>query len=208
MSPERKKRADNTTELKILNAARKVFTTKGYAAARTRDIAEEAGINIALLNYYFRSKEKLFEVIMMENVQHFLKGVREILDDEETPLFEKTGRFAANYTTMLSAHPELPLFILGELRAHPERLVDKMGIKDYFFKSAYFRQLTEHARATGTDINPVHFFINTVALAVFPFIGAPILKNLANLNQEQFNSLMKERAAMIPNWVEAMMKSP
>ena len=54
---------DLSTEQKIKNAARKVFTEKGYAATRTRDIAEAAGINLALLNYYFRSKQKLFEEV-------------------------------------------------------------------------------------------------------------------------------------------------
>jgi AcrR family transcriptional regulator len=56
------KALDTTTEAKIKNAARVVFHKKGFAATRTRDIAEEAGINLALLNYYFRSKEKLFEI--------------------------------------------------------------------------------------------------------------------------------------------------
>ncbi|MDN3670454.1 helix-turn-helix domain-containing protein [Echinicola jeungdonensis] len=57
---------DDSTEGKIKTAARKVFQQKGFAAARTRDIAEEPGINLALLNYYFRSKGKLFDLIMME----------------------------------------------------------------------------------------------------------------------------------------------
>ena len=61
---------DISTEEKIRAAARKIFTQKGFAATRTRDIAEEAGINLALLNYYFRSKEKLFEQIMIEKVQY------------------------------------------------------------------------------------------------------------------------------------------
>ena len=63
---------DLSTEEKIKAAAKKLFTQKGFAATRTRDIAEEAGINLALLNYYFRSKEKLFELVMKENVQLFL----------------------------------------------------------------------------------------------------------------------------------------
>ena len=61
--------ADPSTEEKIKIAARSVFHKKGYAATRTRDIAEEAGINLALLNYYFRSKEKLIDIIMTETMQ-------------------------------------------------------------------------------------------------------------------------------------------
>ena len=70
---------DSSTEEKIKAAARKVFTRKGFAATRTRDISEEAGINLALLNYYFRSKEKLFDLVMMENMQHFLIGMKEVI---------------------------------------------------------------------------------------------------------------------------------
>ncbi len=58
-----------STEEKIKEAARRVFTQKGYAATRTRDIAEESGLNLALINYYFRSKEKLFDIIMLEHLQ-------------------------------------------------------------------------------------------------------------------------------------------
>lgn len=78
-----------TTEERIKAAARKVFHQKGYAGTRTRDIAEEAGINHAMLNYYFRSKEKLFGIVMMETMTYFFKGVSAILNDESTSLEEK-----------------------------------------------------------------------------------------------------------------------
>ena len=80
---------DTSTEERIKQAARKVFHQKGYAATRTRDIAEEANINHAMLNYYFRSKEKLFEIVMMETMTQFFKGVGSILNDENTSLEEK-----------------------------------------------------------------------------------------------------------------------
>ena len=79
MAKKEKLKTDLSTEEKIKAAARKVFTQKGYSATRTRDIAEEAGLNLALLNYYFRSKEKLFELIMAEKMQQFF-GVRAFTD--------------------------------------------------------------------------------------------------------------------------------
>src|ERR1700733_13708884 len=78
-----------STEEKIKAAARKVFTQKGYAATRTRDIAEESGLNLALINYYFRSKEKLFDIIMVENMQLFVHSVIDLLNDTKTTLQEK-----------------------------------------------------------------------------------------------------------------------
>src|ERR1700736_6685770 len=83
---------ETTTEEKIKEAARKLFTQKGFAATRTRDIAEEAGINLALLNYYFRSKQKLFDLIMMENFRQFLQGVTVHFRDEHMTMVERVER--------------------------------------------------------------------------------------------------------------------
>src|SRR2546425_901472 len=79
---------EETTENKILQAAKKVFITKGLDGARMQDIADEAGINKALLHYYFRSKDKLFEVIFMEAATSLFPKIVSILD-EDISLFDK-----------------------------------------------------------------------------------------------------------------------
>ena len=202
---KQKKEVDSTTEEKIKEAARVVFTRKGYAAARTRDIAEEAGINLALLNYYFRSKEKLFDIIMMENIQRFIVGAKEILADEDTGLKEKTEKIASRYIDMLILNPDLPLFILSELRANPDQLVDKMGVKNLIAKSSYFQQLKDAAKVQ--KVNPLHYFMNTLALIVFPFVASPMIMNIGNLKQADFIALMQERKKLIAKWVEAIVKA-
>src|ERR1700755_347789 len=118
----RKKEDHESTEQKIKEAARKLFTQKGFAATRTRDIAEEAGLNLALLNYYFRSKQKLFDIIMMENFRQFIKGISFNFLEEATPLDEKIGKIVTLYIDFLTQHPDLPLFILNELRNNPDQL--------------------------------------------------------------------------------------
>src|SRR3990170_3876838 len=92
---------DPSTEEKIKEAARIIFTQKGFAATRTRDIAEAAGLNLALLNYYFRSKEKLFDIIMMESLQYFMKGIGEIVTNEESSLEDKVSGIVSHYIDML-----------------------------------------------------------------------------------------------------------
>ena len=87
------KTKEASTEQKIKEAARKLFTQKGFAATRTRDIAEEAGINLALLNYYFRSKQKLFDLIMMENFRQFIGGLAANFTDETLTLEERCRRW-------------------------------------------------------------------------------------------------------------------
>ena len=109
------KKIDTSTEEKIIEAARKVFLEKGYAATRTRDIAEEAGINLALLNYYFRSKEKLFQLVMVENLQQLFSVVLPIVNNDELTLEQKLETLAENYIDLLIDNSDLPIFILSEM---------------------------------------------------------------------------------------------
>jgi len=106
-----------STEEKIKAAARKVFLRKGFSATRTRDIAEEAGINLALLNYYYRSKEKLFDIVMMDNFRQFIRGISINLTDGSTPLPEKVRTIATAYIDFLIGNPDLPLFSIRTLDA-------------------------------------------------------------------------------------------
>ncbi len=192
---------DSSTEEKIKEAARKVFTKKGFAATRTRDIAEEAGINLALLNYYFRSKEKLFDLVMLENMQQFLMGLKGILYNEQTSLDEKIEIVVENYINLLKSHPDLPLFILSEIKANPDKFAANIGVRDILMNSFFIKQL---AKATKGKIKPVHILVNILGLTVFPFVARPLLKNVASLNTNDFNNLMEERKKLIPVWIKQM----
>lgn len=114
------------TEEKIKEAARTIFHQKGYAATRTRDIAEAAGVNLALLNYYFRSKEKLFNIIMSETLGRFMEKIRLIFNDPGSTLEEKIGMITSQYIDLLIDEPEIPLFIISEVRTNPELLLEKL----------------------------------------------------------------------------------
>src|SRR6478672_10927133 len=105
---------DETAEARILTAARKVFIAKGMAGARMQDIADEAGINKALLHYYFRSKEKLFEQIFKELSFQFLPRVNAIFESDK-PLFEKIEMFCCEYISKMIENPFIQLFIVNEM---------------------------------------------------------------------------------------------
>ena len=109
---------ESTTEEKIIAAARKLFIQKGFSATRTRDIAEEAGINLALLNYYFRSKQNLFQIIIEEKFDTLFGLIGPILSDKEVPLEEKISTLVASYTQMLLEIEDLPLFVLSEIKSN------------------------------------------------------------------------------------------
>ena len=201
-----KKTKDISTEERIKAAARKVFHQKGFAGTRTRDIAEEAGINHAMLNYYFRSKEKLFEMVMMETMAQFFKGVKLMLNDESTSLDEKIDLIVSNYVDLLLKEPELPTFILNEVRPNPQAFVEQNPIKEALTHSVLTRQYAEAvARGEITEPNLMQAILNVIGLVIFPFIAKPILTSIINIPEEQYKVLMLQRKTLIPQWIKAML---
>ncbi|MFT3702452.1 MAG: TetR/AcrR family transcriptional regulator [Agriterribacter sp.] len=196
------KNADQVSaEEKIKEAARKVFTQKGYAATRTRDIAEEAGLNLALLNYYFRSKEKLFDIIMQEKMQQFFGIIAPAMNDVSTSLEKKVEAIVSTYIDMLQQNPDLPLFVLTEIRNNSD-LFKKLQAGKLIQHSHFVQQLKER----NPDLHPLHFIVSILGITIFPFVAKPVLQSVAGLNQQMFNELMVERKALIPKWIKAMLK--
>lgn len=201
-----KKTKDISTEERIKAAARKVFHQKGFAGTRTRDIAEEAGINHAMLNYYFRSKEKLFEMVMIETMAQFFKGVNLMLNDESTSLDEKIDLIVSNYVDLLLKEPELPTFILNEVRPNPQAFVEQNPIKEALTHSVLTRQYAEAvARGEITEPNLMQAILNVIGLVIFPFIAKPILTSIINIPEEQYKALILQRKTLIPQWIKAML---
>lgn len=201
------KKIDVSTEEKIKEAARTVFYKKGFAATRTRDIAEEADINLALLNYYFRSKAKLFEMIMMETLSGFIKNMVVVLNDEKTTLERKVEEIASRYIDLITKEPEIPTFIVTEIRNNPNVLLEKLPIKQVLANSVFFKQ---HKTAVDngeiSEPNPLHFLMNMMGLVIFPFIAKPLLMGGRGIDNSEFNALMAERKKLIPIWIKSMMK--
>lgn len=199
---------DKSTEEKIKAAARAIFHRKGYAATRTREIAEEAGINLALLNYYFRSKEKLFHIIMMESMQDFLKSLISIFNNPESSLKEKIESLVEAYTERLLAEPDFPMFILSEVRNNPEAFMAGNNLRGQLKESVFMRQIAQSmAQKEPNALNPVHIIMNLMSLIIFPFISAPMLQGVGQIDQEQYKQLLIERKKLIPAWIESMLQN-
>lgn len=191
-----------STEEKIKEAARTVFMKKGFSATRTRDIAEEAGINLALLNYYFRSKEKLFELVMMEKFQAFFGVIFPILNDPSTSLEQKVELIADRYITLLTETPDLPIFILSEIRTNADRMVANVRLDKILADSQFVKQL--HQRRP--DMHPVQLIMSILGLVVFPFLMRPLLMQAGNADTKMFTAMMNERKQWIPKWFDSMLK--
>lgn len=195
-----------SAEERIKEAARRIFTERGFAGTRTRDIAEASGLNMALINYYFRSKENLFDIIMMEQLQLFIHSVTGLLNETKTSLAEKIELLVSHYIDMLTENQALPFFIMNEINRHPEKLITQVGI-DRNSSSLYIvKQWQEFSRKV-THIDPVHLFINIISLTVFPFVASPMIRNRTGMSVKQFNKLMAERKKLIPMWIESMLSA-
>jgi AcrR family transcriptional regulator len=200
---------DASTEEKIKIAARTVFQKKGFAATRTRDIAQEAGLNLALLNYYFRTKEKLFEIVMFETISDFFQGVTGVFNDENTTFEKKIKLLAVYYINMAIEFPDIPLFILNEIRNRPKDLLERLPIKQFVTNSVFVRQFQKKVAAGKIkEPNLLHFIMNFIGITLFPFMGQPILMSIGELNDAQFYRLMQERKKLIPVWIKAMFFTP
>lgn len=195
---------DESAQHKILQAARKVFTTQGMAGARMQDIADEAGINKALLHYYFRSKEQLFEVIFIEEAQKFFPRINFIFNSD-LPLKEKIEVFTDAYLTEMIDNPYLPWFVVNEMNRDPdgfmERLLGKSGKPS---PKRFLEQVeTEIRKGKIRKINPVQLLMNLLSMCIFPFLGRPMFQRNLGMNDKEFFAIMNERRKEIPAFIMA-----
>jgi AcrR family transcriptional regulator len=198
---------DQTTEEKILAAARKVFLNKGMDGARMQDIADEAGINKALLHYYFRSKDKLFEHIFLEVASDFLPRVFAVLESEET-LFEKIEHFCQAYIGQLQKTPYVPIFILNEINRQPQEFLKKVlgNNKPPLFKMLL--QIDAEVKAgIIKPLDPLQLLLNILSLCLFPFVASPLVQHITGMDVQEFNALMEQRKKEVPQLIIGSIKA-
>ncbi len=167
----------SNTEKCILDAARKVFIEKGKEGARMQEIADEAGINKALLHYYFRNKQRLFEAVFMEAFGKFLPQFRMIIESEKSFL-EVLPFFIENYINVILENPYLPGFILHELSHNPENLAGLFEQKVNNIHLLLAKITEEMQRGTIRELDPRQVIVNVLGLCVFPFVARPIIQKV------------------------------
>lgn len=194
------------TEALILEAARKVFLENGFDGATMQKIADEAGINKALLHYYFRSKDRLFEAVFFEAFSRMVPNLLKIFTSE-VDFLEKIRGLVNTYISTLQNYPQIPQFILHELHRNPGRIIELMkatGI-DPDLVLNIIRQ--ESKKGTIIDIDPRQFLVNMLALCIFPFAARPMLqgfvfKNDMTAYDEFIENRKKEVADFIINAIK------
>jgi hypothetical protein len=138
----------------------------------------------------------------------FFNSLGEVFNDEQTSLNSKIENLVANYIDLLTKHPDIPLFILSELKMNPTEIVKKIGVKNLVMNSYFMKQYIEEANAGKIAmLHPLHFVMNMMGMIVFPFVASPILKSLGDLPNNDFNAMMQERKKMIPLWIKAILNT-
>ncbi|MEA3317572.1 MAG: TetR family transcriptional regulator [Bacteroidota bacterium] len=186
------------TEEKILDAARKLFMKNGMSGTRMQEIADEAKINKALLHYYYRSKEKLFERIFNEAFSQLFPKISLFADKEKT-LEERVQLFVNEYINLLQKNPYLPNFIFQEIQR------DSNNLHEMFKAAGFNSEYILDNLQKGFDIPKSKvrsLMINIIALCVFPFAAKPLLQHVFFENNElALNDFLEERKKELPKFI-------
>ena len=191
---------DLDTEERILAAAHAVFLRAGTAGARMQEIADEAGVNKALLHYYFRSKERLAQAVFERAAVTMFSFLFELIASPAS-LEDKVRTVVAAQVDFLREHPYLPGYIVSELHHHPERITRIVGTAGTPPLDLLEAQLEEGARRGELRaIDVREFIVNLVALVVFPFAGRSMLGAMLGLDEDGFDALIEQRKASLPDF--------
>lgn len=189
------------TEKKIIEAAGEIFTKRGFHGTRMQDIADEAGINKALLHYYYRSKDKLFEEIFKHVVGEVVSRIIEILD-KELPFEEKIRIFIDTYISILQKHPKFPALIIHEINHNPERVQQIFTERFSHFPRKFFDQINSEIEAGRIKpVHPAQFMLNIVSLCIFPFLAKPLAQSITGLSDKEYSNIIEERKKILHDFI-------
>jgi TetR/AcrR family transcriptional regulator len=193
---------EDSTENAIKQAAQQIFIEYGLAGARMQQIADAAQVNKALVNYYFRSKEKLFEIVFMESFAKFYMNSAMILGSDKS-LFEKIIALVESDIDMILENPRLPIFIMNETSKNEALLRQHFhsAAPTEIFKKFSEQVKTEVENGTIRKIEAEELFMNILATTMFPFIGKPFFQMLFDKNDADFEKMMIERKKTIADFI-------
>jgi AcrR family transcriptional regulator len=188
---------DQSTEEKIKAAAKKVFMTKGFDGCSVRDIAKEVGSNVALLNYYFRSKEKLFELIFEGAMSDFLQSMIAVFSSDLT-LKEKVEQLIDKEFSFFMEHPELPMFILQSLHQNKTNAPMPSQFLEPIANTGIFEQF-EQAKANGEirDVSIRNVTMLLMSNVHYPFMSKNLTKQFHGISTEIFEEDLKKHKEIV-----------
>ncbi len=185
--------AGNTTRDKLIETAKELFLTKGVDRVGVREIATKAGINLSLMNYYFRSKEMLFEAIFEMLINEKAGVLKQILDSDK-PLEEKIREYVYSYIDILIDDPLLVSFVLSVIHRNTDKIANMKAIFKLYNTDLFAAQLRQEAE-TGRikPIDPEQFYVSMISLILFPFSIKPLIADRNKLDERATKLFLIER---------------
>ena len=190
------KNEETNTGQAILKAAEELFLEQGFEQTTTKQIAQRAGCNQALLHYYYRTKDNLFVQIFEEKVKFIATHFLDINSTAQT-LEERISQMVEVHFELFRKNPRLIPFLLKEVLSDPVRvapILDK--IKQYMVK--IFAKIDEALheeieKGAARPVSTLNVILTLVSLDMAPFIIAPVLQRVLDLTDEQLDKQLDKR---------------
>lgn len=195
---------DRNAEQNIIVAAQKIFQEKGFKEATMRDIAAEAKVNMAMLHYYFRSKENLFFLVSDEAFRLLVEKIITVLTNDNLDIFDKIRTIVREYITFFCEKPYLAQFIMGEVIRNPgwigKRMFENMSFLVVF--RTFSEQLEkEYEYGKVQHISALSLLLNIISLCVFPAIVKPLVSGDCNHDSSFFDLVIENRKTEVADFI-------
>lgn len=197
---------DISTEEKILKAAGQVFKSKGYSGARMQEIADRAGINKAMLHYYFRSKKMLFDTIFIKLMNSFLSNIIATLNSDNT-WEEILTNLSEKLFIFITQNREIPLFLVNELHKNPDFFTEQLFKFKEVSNSSFFSMIIEEGKKGNIiKADPLHVLVHVISGMMYPVIAEPIISSIGSFNDQDFNNFLFQRKDIVPKIIIEYLK--
>lgn len=184
------------TEILIKDTAKKVFFAKGLINASTKEIAAEAGVNRALIHYYFRSRDFLFNMVL-EEAMRALTGKMSLILGSELDFRAKIKAFLDAFIEEKVEYPYLETFIVTELARNPEK-IRELHPKNEALRALMAAQIkVEIESGRLQPIEPEHFVVNLMSMCNYPLIAKPILQSVFGYDEQQYRTFLLDRKRVV-----------
>ena len=183
-------------EQQILEAAEREFLKKGYDGARTTSIAKAAGVTHAMLHYYFRTKEQLFERFIDKKMSEVVPLLTHLFGNSDLPLVERIEKTISVHFDFVATNPDLPRFLINEILPYKERcdlFYSKVANFLYFFNNLQREVNEAAARGEVEQFNVLLLFQSILSLNIFPSLMANMIENLLSDNRQSIEMLLAQR---------------
>ena len=185
-------------EQQILEAAEREFLKKGYDGARTTSIAKAAGVTHAMLHYYFRTKEQLFERFIDKKMSEVVPLLTHLFGNSDLPLVERIEKTISVHFDFVATNPDLPRFLINEILTYKERcdlFYSKVAHFLYLFNNLQREVNEAAARGEVEQFNVLLLFQSIISLNIFPSLMANMIENLMSNNEQSMKEIFAQRKA-------------